>query len=172
MKKIVFWTIPVLLLIILYSCKGDKQTDFSNIQKDEWFSGKMPNDSVLFLSFKTGSINQASGECFFNNGMAVVSKGSFKITKSKQIQINISEKEISYEGRFFIQNDTLIFQAQKPIKSEIIFTTQMKSELRGDKSRYKKKIFSRISKNVVTYGKADGFYASKKVDNMNMDSYS
>lgn len=169
MKKFLFYTIS--LIIILFSCGGNKETDFSPLKKNIWYSAQMPDGKELYISFTKNGYDEASGICFFDESKAIINKGNFEIIKSKEFVAKISNEKFSYKGNFTVKPDSLIFNIKKPEKSEVIFISHPINKLLGNENRYKKPIFEVINRKSVKYGKANGFYKSKHVDDMNSESY-
>lgn len=163
--------LPITLIFILLSCGGSKKTDFGTLSSNFWYSATMPNGSNLYLHFNEKGINKASGQCFYASDKALVEDGSFEIRNSNELIIKVSGEETIYKGKFNVGADSLVFQMRKPEKTDITFIAIKTYSLQGNPNRYQKEIFDDVDRKTVKYGKAKGFYSTKKVKDMNSESY-
>ncbi|PLW92668.1 MAG: hypothetical protein C0592_09685 [Marinilabiliales bacterium] len=171
MRRLLFFLSSIILIVIILSCGGSRKTDFSTLHDGYWYSAILPSGSELYLKFEKKSFNEASGLAFFSPEQHMTELGTFSISGSSELTTKIKNREQEYSGKFEAGTDTLVFHMKKPEKADIYFIAHKTHSVGEPNNRYKTQIFDKVSRKTVKYGKAKGFYTTKKVKDMNSESY-
>lgn len=166
MRYFLFYLI-IFFSIVLQSCKTDKKENFSDIKLFRWYSGVV-DDKEIFMMFSSSNANAAEGLAFTNKNESVVSLQDLTIN-SKSLEIKSDSGSVSIKGRWKINDSDLVFTQKK--KEQSVFKLQPQYKIPYFKERYIKNIFESVQRSEEVYGKAQGFYKSKKVAEMGLSAY-
>ncbi len=167
-NKILF-TVSLLIVMLMQNACNTKEAVFTDIARDKWYSAKIGGEKVL-LQFNVLSETSAEGIAFPDEDKAVVTPGKVKASE-QSLDISYNGESKNYKGKWTIAEDKLVFTHKEKKLGEVTFQRMPEYSIPNLPDRYRKKVFSSFTKTEVTYGKADGFYASKQVADMNSGAY-
>jgi len=162
-------TFSLLIVLLMQNACNTKEAVFTEIARDKWYSTKIGGQKVL-IQFNVLSEISAEGIAFPDEDKAIVTPGKVKAS-AQSLEISYNGEAKNYKGKWTISDEKLVFTNKDKKLGELTFTRLPEYSIPNLPDRYKKKVFKSFTKTEVTYGKADGFYTSKQVADMNSGSY-
>jgi len=167
-RKVLF-TASILMVLLMQNACNTKEAVFTSIARGKWYSTKIGGQKIL-VQFNVLSETSAEGIAFPDEDKAVVTPGKVKASE-QSLDISYNGESKSYKGKWAIDENKLIFTNKEKKLGELTFTQMPEYSIPNLPDRYRKKVFNSFTQTEVTYGKADGFYASKQVSDMNSGAY-
>ncbi|KAF5053162.1 alpha/beta hydrolase fold protein [anaerobic digester metagenome] len=159
----------LLSALLIAACNRKPDADFSKIKLNRWYAGEMKGEKWYF-SFSAASETKAEGIAFIDENKLLVAPGKVSIGADfMKFQHESNSETIS--GKWNITDDDLVFIRKNDGKEKSAFKLQPDYSLPSIQNRYKEKITETATRTEVKYGSARGFYTSKKVADMNAESY-
>ena len=156
-------------MLLLAACERKSNTDFSKIILNRWYSGNMKGEK-WFFNFSSATEKSANGIVFIDKNKAIVTPGKISIGGDfMKIQFESTTETIN--GKWNIYSNELIFIRKKDGKEKSVFNLQPDYSHLSFRKRYIENIVDTVARTEVKYGSARGFYVSKKVADMNSESY-
>ena len=165
----------ILIIISCVACNCKKiQFDYSEILLNEYYIATISNDEQLFLMFNRAD-TIINGRYFIDHGHAVVDLLPFQgKTCRNHIELTFTEPSGSKKtkGSLEVKADTIVYlYGTKKNPSEFILVKQKKLRPVVIKPRYTDPVFAKVRSKEEEYGKARGYYVSKKVNNIATEDY-
>ncbi|PKP18681.1 MAG: hypothetical protein CVU05_13070 [Bacteroidetes bacterium HGW-Bacteroidetes-21] len=165
-----------LLLVILFSCKNEKldrgvgSSDFSLTD----FYVSQDSSNKLFLKISSAE-EMITGYVFSDSGKAVVTRYPFVLdTKTNELRLWAGDSLRQFKVENFTASDTLLeifLCSESNKKITYRFSKNIIPVFLPETDRYRKPIFDSITVETVTYGRSNGYYTSKNIQDISEDKY-
>ncbi|HPF00646.1 MAG TPA: alpha/beta hydrolase [Bacteroidales bacterium] len=166
LKLFFLWLLAAWLIA---SCSHKSDADFSKIILQQWYAGEI-NGEKWFFKFQSATNKTAEGIAFHDKNQSMLSPGKVSIGNDF-LKINFENSSETIDGKWNISGFDLIFIKKKEGRQKTVFKLQPTFTLPATKKRYLNNIAKKVSRKEVKYGSVRGFYTSKKVKDMNAESY-
>lgn len=156
-------------VVLIAACNRRPDIDFSKIILNRWYAGEMKGQK-WFFNFSNASEKSADGIAFIDEDKLMVSPAQVSIGKDF-LNIQLESNAETINGKWNISGNDLVFIRKNNGKEKSVFKLQPDYSLPSLQKRYLENITDAASRTEVKYGSARGFYTSKKVADMNAESY-
>jgi pimeloyl-ACP methyl ester carboxylesterase len=177
-SQIIFYVFGSIVLFLI-SCTSQKHKhDFFVLELNTYYYSQISDIEQLFVEFHMID-TIISGGYFIYDGKALTEYIPFSIHRKKtHLIVNTENKTFKLKARI-LENGSgfnLVFQKRRllsifPKKQSIIFKKEDTIPEYRFTNRYKDVVFQRVREQVITYGRAKGFYVSKRVERMKEQDY-
>jgi len=167
----------IVLSMLSCTCKKLKH-DISVFELNRYYYSQISNNEQLYVKFQNIEPT-ISGAYFIYEGRALTEYITFTIhSKGTQLIIQTEKKTYRLKARI-LQNESgfsLVYQKRRLLgffqkKESIIFKKEDTIPDYRFTNRYRDVVFQRIREQEITYGRAKGFYVSKRVERIKEQDY-
>lgn len=171
MRKLKF-PVLVVIAIVVYAC-SHTVNDIGKIKAGQFYRAKY-NKGFVFLRFFSKD-KKAAGELIMAD-KAVTEVREIELIlgeKDKTFELNSTDKleNINWRGTCEIGDSAFSLDVQEPFSAHLEFSFWEVLSFKGIENRYRDSITRETERVEISYGSAEGYYASKPVKNISAATY-